>query len=69
MGPAPVCTAGPQGRCVHLHKLDPEAPMPDVGFACDAFPDGIPDVIIEEGNPHTSEVPGDHGIRYEGSQP
>lgn len=36
------------------------------GWSCDAYPDGdIPDIIVTGGNPHTSEVVGDHGIRFE----
>lgn len=31
---------------------------------CDAFPDGIPDVIAFGSNPHTSPYPGDRGIQY-----
>jgi hypothetical protein len=32
---------------------------------CDAFPDGIPDVIWKGENPHTEPYPGDHGIQFE----
>ena len=49
---APACM-----RCKHLHK--------DRAIACDAFPDRIPDIIWLEGNPHTSPVAGDRGIRFE----
>lgn len=37
------------------------------GFFCDAFPDGdgIPAVVIMEGNQHLSPLPGDHGIHFE----
>ena len=56
IGPEPVCM-----KCKHRHKEN------DKGFTCDAFPtgDGVPDVILVEGNPHTEPVDGDHGIRFE----
>lgn len=31
---------------------------------CDAFPDGIPDAIYQDGFDHRRAYPGDHGIRY-----
>jgi hypothetical protein len=42
-------------KCVHFRK----------NVECDAFPDRIPDAIWIKGNPHTSPVSGDHGIRFE----
>lgn len=37
----------------------------DYGQAtCAAFPNGIPDAILNRGNPHTAPFPGDQGIRY-----
>jgi hypothetical protein len=32
---------------------------------CIAFPDGIPDSIMFEGNDHRKPVEGDHGIQFE----
>lgn len=34
-------------------------------LACDAFPDGIPQAILELEHDHTQPYTGDHGIRYE----
>jgi hypothetical protein len=50
IGPVPACM-----KCVHFRK----------NVECDAFPDRIPDAIWIKGNPHTSPVSGDHGIRFE----
>ena len=35
------------------------------GFTCRAFPDGVPDIILTDGNDHTEPVKGDNGIRFE----
>jgi hypothetical protein len=37
------------------------------GNFCAAFPDGdgIPAAIFEEGAPHFSPIPGDHGVQFE----
>ncbi len=34
---------------------------------CEAFPKGkgIPRIVIDEGNKHTAELPGDHGLRFQ----
>lgn len=32
---------------------------------CEAFPDGIPNDILDEKPPHTSPYPGDHGMLFE----
>ena len=37
----------------------------DGGLACNAFPNGIPDEILVQRNPHTTPFPGDHGIQFE----
>jgi len=42
--------------CSHLH-FD--------GETCDAFPYGIPDRYIHNGEEHRSNVPGDRGIAFE----
>jgi hypothetical protein len=53
---SPTC-----GKCVHLH----------IGVrvsgvnTCDAFPDGIPEVIWVGKNDHRKPYPGDHGILFE----
>lgn len=33
--------------------------------SCDAFPDGIPDAIYDEGFDHTKPYEGDSGIQFE----
>jgi hypothetical protein len=48
------------GECKHLHDPDP-----DGTYHCDAFPDGIPDVILDDEHDHTEPYPGDHGILFE----
>jgi hypothetical protein len=50
---APVCV-----ECKHFRPSDD-------GMSCDAFPRGIPDRVILDGDPHTGPLPGDHGIRFE----
>jgi hypothetical protein len=35
------------------------------GIRCDAFPDGIPDEIIESNFDHRRPHPGDHGLLFE----
>ena len=54
---APVCMT-----CKHYRSSD-------YGLTCDAFPRGIPDVVLLDGNPHTEPIPGDHGITYTPSAP
>ena len=49
---APSCMT-----CVHYHRQG-------LPLTCDAFPERIPDLIWIKGDPHTSPVPGDHGIVY-----
>lgn len=46
-GPAPICI---KGNCKHWTGKPPEGEV--WGFACAAFPTGIPDSIIVYGNPH-----------------
>ena len=54
---SPVCTF-----CVHLRAQG-------AGRRCDAFPEGIPKVIWNGANPHTSPVAGDHGILFQLAPP
>jgi hypothetical protein len=35
------------------------------GLKCEAFPDGIPEEILEGKNDHRKPYPGDRGIQYE----
>lgn len=55
---------GPEPHCTECRHLFPEKPG-EFGFKCAAFPEGIPDEIIEEGLPHTEPYPGDNGIKFE----
>ena len=48
----PICEA-----CTHRHE--------EIGYRCDAFPDGIPDAITVDGFDHRQPFDGDHGIRFE----
>ncbi|HMA37539.1 MAG TPA: hypothetical protein VKY74_24005 [Chloroflexia bacterium] len=41
--------------CVHKHAN---------AATCTAFPDGIPEEILDGTDPHTDPYPGDHGILY-----
>lgn len=52
IGPAPVCET-----CERLNREKK-------GYTCEAFPDGVPDEVLFNGNPHTSEIPGDKGLLY-----
>lgn len=51
LGPAPQCS-----RCIHRHGITQ---------FCDAFPDGIPAIILRGDFDHTEPFPGDNGIRFE----
>lgn len=35
------------------------------GRACDAFPDGIPQVMLTQLGDHRTSLPGDRGLRFE----
>jgi hypothetical protein len=35
------------------------------GITCKAFPEGIPQAILDGGVDHTQPYPGDNGFRYE----
>ncbi|NLX48398.1 MAG: hypothetical protein GXY82_00700 [Methanospirillum sp.] len=52
---APACM-----ECRHYER-GTDDPVP----RCAAYPDGIPDAIFFDGNPHTAARNGDHGIRFE----
>jgi len=34
------------------------------GYACEAYPDGIPSEIIHAEHDHRKPFPGDHGLRF-----
>jgi hypothetical protein len=47
--------------CITCRHYDRDSWQP----TCTAFPEGIPDVVLVEGNPHTLPLPGDHGVGWE----
>lgn len=54
-GPRPQCDA-----CLHRHPIRLDEP-----WTCDAFPDGIPEAIIDDEVDHRQPIAGDHGIQFE----
>ncbi|MEX2246200.1 MAG: hypothetical protein WEC75_05890 [Dehalococcoidia bacterium] len=46
--------------CLWCRYLEPSG-----GYTCAAYPDGIPEVIIESRADHRKPHAGDHGIRFE----
>lgn len=52
---APQCV-----RCKHWPRVTSVKGLP-----CDAFPDGVPDVILRGEHDHREPYPGDNGIRFE----
>lgn len=51
--PQPICMG-----CTRFHRHE-------LGWKCDAFPDGIPDIVAEEGDNHDKPIPGDHGLLFD----
>jgi hypothetical protein len=49
-------------NCTHLNRAA-------VGYACEAFPQGIPSIIVLNQFDHRLPHPDDHGIRYEARDP
>lgn len=54
IGQAPICL-----DCKHWNKDDEE------GFTCAAFPQGIPEDIVENRFDHHKPHDGDNGIQFE----
>lgn len=54
---APLCLT-----CARLWDKEP-------GIACEAFPEGIPDGILDNRVAHTSPYPGDNGLTYQERTP
>lgn len=57
-------------ECRHLRfdlvtKKHNEIADDNCTYACDAFPNGIPQKILEGRMNHHAPYPGDHGIRFE----
>ena len=50
------------GNCKHLRRAQ-------VGYRCDAFPNGVPAIIIFNQFDHRLPHPDDNGIRYEARDP
>jgi hypothetical protein len=46
--------------CVHLGENNDDDKM-----TCAAYPDGIPDLIIDAKRDHRTRLPGDNGITFE----
>lgn len=48
--------------CSHLREA---TSLEDRGATCDAFPEGIPEAILQGGFDHREPFPGDGGVRFE----
>jgi hypothetical protein len=60
----------PCGSCKHLRPDGYTPPSKrhtlDAGWcSCNAFPQGIPDLVTGGKHDHRTPLPGDHGIQYE----
>jgi len=51
-------------RCARL-TIPPEIPDRFQGFTCAAFPDGVPNAIVNNRHKHTTPYPGDNGMLFE----
>jgi hypothetical protein len=55
-GPPPPCHS-----CRHFEGFNTDKKR----FTCEAFPEGVPAVILDGYNPHRQPFEGDHGIQWE----
>jgi hypothetical protein len=59
IGPVSQCSV-----CEHFRSPFSEKGYNEKGATCDAFPDGIPPVIISNQFDHRKPFAGDHGIQW-----
>lgn len=52
-------------QCFNCRHLREEPPSDGWGFACAAFPKGIPEEALTGNRDHREPVDGDHGVRFE----
>lgn len=60
IGPRPNCL----GRCRHFKGKSVDEENLKMRYFCAAFPNGIPEDIVLGLVSHTTEYPGDNGIRF-----